>query len=151
VPGFITTFGVANWTISVNGSIKPVSRNRATIPATCGDAMEVPERVKDALSPVLVAERMAAPGANKSTQVPKLEVDALRSFLSVDATVKADCADAGLRLQASELVFPADTTTTTPVATRSATAVLRAALNMAPILAFRTYLAVGLACFKAAT
>jgi hypothetical protein len=76
-PGSRITFGVASLTISVNGSTKPVSRNRAAIPATCGAAMEVPERVSDALLLVLVAERMLRPGANKSTQTPKLEEDDL--------------------------------------------------------------------------
>jgi hypothetical protein len=47
--------------------------------------------------------------------------------------------------------FPAATTTTTPVSTRSATAMFKGVENPPPRLAFRTYLAVGSALFNSAT
>ena len=47
--------------------------SRAAMPATCGAAIEVPERVADAPDPVCHAEVMPLPGAKRLTQLPKFE------------------------------------------------------------------------------
>ena len=39
-------------------------------PATCGEAIEVPESMRDALDEVIVADMMLTPGANTSTHDP---------------------------------------------------------------------------------
>jgi hypothetical protein len=47
-----------------------ISKPSATTPATCGDAIEVPEIVFDAVVDVYHAEVMLDPGANTSTHDP---------------------------------------------------------------------------------
>ena len=56
------------------------------------------------------ADRVLTPGANRSTQVPKLEKEARVSLLGSTApTVIASGARAGEMLQASPLLLPAAT------------------------------------------
>jgi len=61
----------------------------AAAPATWGVAMLVPEMVLVAASEVAHADVMPVPGANKSTQDPKLEYPARLSLESDAATVMA--------------------------------------------------------------
>lgn len=49
------------------------SRYNAAAPATCGVAMEVPDKVAVAVVPEYEADLMDEPGARISTIVPKLE------------------------------------------------------------------------------
>ena len=42
----------------------------AAAPATCGLAIDVPERLTNAFGAVMSAERMELPGAKMSTQAP---------------------------------------------------------------------------------
>jgi hypothetical protein len=65
----------------------------------------------------LEQETMPTPGAKMSRHVPKLEKDALASFVAVAPTVMASAAEAGEDPQAYVFEFPAATTTTTPAAT----------------------------------
>ena len=44
--------------------------SNAAAPATCGEAIEVPDSKRDALDEAIVADRMLTPGANKSTHDP---------------------------------------------------------------------------------
>ena len=47
-----------------------ISKPSATTPATCGEAIDVPEIVFDAVDDVYQAEVMLDPGANTSTHDP---------------------------------------------------------------------------------
>ena len=53
-------------------AVRPGSccRIRATIPATCGAAMDVPLSIQVAVSEPTSADVMSTPGANRSTQLP---------------------------------------------------------------------------------
>jgi hypothetical protein len=86
-----------------------VSRNNAATPATCGDAIDVPEIVFVAVSLVRQVEVMLLPGAKMSTQVPKFENDERASLVVVEPTVIAFGARAGETLQAFWLSLPAAT------------------------------------------
>lgn len=50
-----------------------MDRRRAASPATCGEAIEVPEIVRDAPDPPIHAEVIWEPGAHMSTQDPVFE------------------------------------------------------------------------------
>ena len=69
---------------------------------------------------------MSLPGANRSTQAPKLENEERWSVRVVDPTVRASATRLGEPLQASLLSLPAATTMLTPAATALRTAVSRA-------------------------
>ena len=81
----------------------------AAAPATCGVAIDVPDRVLVAVGLVYQSETICEPGAKVSTQVPKLEYDARASVRSVAATVRAAAARAGDWVQALTLSLPAAT------------------------------------------
>ncbi len=57
-----------------------VSKYTAAIPATNGDAIEVPDNVAAAVVEPLYADGMLVPGAKMSTHVPKFEKDERESF-----------------------------------------------------------------------
>ena len=85
----------------------PISlKIRAAAPLTCGQAIDVPDKLLDPVSDETLAETTDDPGAQMLTRA---------SSLVVDPTVTAFAAKAGLRLNASLLLLPAATTTTTPV------------------------------------
>jgi len=69
--------------------------NTAATPATCGDAIEVPEMVLVAEALPIQADVMLEPGAKISTQVPVFEKVDLASVVVVDPTVMAFTARAG--------------------------------------------------------
>jgi hypothetical protein len=102
--------------------------------------MLVPEMVLVAVSLVCHADVVPTPGANKSTQEPKLEKEARVSEESEAATVMAAGARAGLWLQALVLLLPAATTTVTLLATALATAASSAALMPPPRDMLMTFL-----------
>ena len=81
------------------------SRYRATTPAACGAAMDVPLRRRVPPLPPRV-DVMDTPGANRSTHAPKLEKPARVSLLDVAPTVMALAARAGEALQASLSSLP---------------------------------------------
>ena len=92
-PGDVTTFGVAvseirdaTWAGVKAGSD---SRMSAAAPATWGAAIDVPLRVRSAVSPDQVDDVMPTPGAKMSRQVPQLENDARASAESTAPTVMA--------------------------------------------------------------
>ena len=113
-------------------------RRRATAPATCGEAIEVPDIVVVAVSLVWYADNVPTPGAQMSRQEPKLEKLAFASVMSVAPTVIADAARAGEKSHALLLEFPAATTTTIPSATAAATASSVALFAPPPRLMFIT-------------
>ena len=115
-----------------------VSKNKAATPATCGDAIEVPEIVFTAISLVIQADVMPEPGAKMSTQVPKFENDERASVVVVDPTVIALGARAGEKLHALALLLPAATAYVTPSATEFATAVSSADDALPPRLMLAT-------------
>ena len=104
VPALVTLFGVELLMIAAatvaGEAVGFVSRNNAATPATCGDAIDVPEIVLVAVSLVRHAEVMPLPGAKISTQVPKFENDERVSVVVVEPTVIAAGARAGETLQA---------------------------------------------------
>jgi len=104
VPAPVTLFGVELLMIAAvtcaGVAVGFVSRNKAATPATCGDAIEVPEIVLVAVSLVLQADVMLLPGAKMSTQVPKFENDERASVVVVEPTVIAAAARAGETLHA---------------------------------------------------
>jgi hypothetical protein len=68
-----------------------VSKYTAAIPATNGDAIEVPDNVAAAVVEPVYADGMLVPGAKMSTHVPKFEKDERVSFNgTVAPTVIAD-------------------------------------------------------------
>ena len=85
------------------------ARKSAAAPATCGDAIDVP--LSEAVAVLLVyhAERIATPGAKRSTHEPKFENEARRSALSVAPTVSASPVRAGDTLHAFWFSLPAAT------------------------------------------
>ena len=85
------------------------ARISAAAPATCGAAIEVPLSVAEALSPLMPADWMPSPGANRSTHLPLLENDARLSPLVLAATVNAGPRRDGEPSQASRLSLPAAT------------------------------------------
>ena len=104
VPALVTLFGVELLMIAaatVAGDAPGfASRNKAATPATCGDAIDVPEIVLVAVSLVLHVEVMLLPGAKMSTHVPKFENDDRASVVVVEPTVIAAGARAGDTLHA---------------------------------------------------
>jgi len=84
--------------------------------------MEVPLNVCLPVSLVWSAETMLLPGAQISTQDPKLLKPERASVLVVEPTVTAEGTNAGEKKHASELVLPAATTTVTPALTAASTA-----------------------------
>ena len=127
VPALVTLFGVELLMIAavtVAGEAPGLaSKNNAATPATCGDAIDVPEMVLVAVSLVRHAEVMLLPGAKMSTQVPKLENEERASLVVVEPTVIALATRAGDELQAFVLLFPAAIAYVTPSLTELTTAV----------------------------
>src|SRR2546429_53293 len=82
-------------------------RNRATTPATCGVAIDVPLIVLVAVSLVFHADRIEEPGANTSTTLPKFENDERASVVVVAPTVIASVTRAGDELAAFVFELPA--------------------------------------------
>src|SRR5215211_4679159 len=125
-PGSVITFGVAVLMIAdvTCAALADGLRSRtvAAAPATCGDAIDVPDMVAVAVSFAMPAETMSTPGAYRSVQVPKFDNDARRSLMSLAAVVMAVAARAGDVRQASRLKLPAATTTVKPAAVARATA-----------------------------
>jgi hypothetical protein len=78
-------------------------------PATWGEDIEVPLMVWVAVFEPIQPAVMLTPGPKISTQVPKFEKLARASALLLAATVIADGVRAGDWVQASALLFPADT------------------------------------------
>jgi hypothetical protein len=72
-----------------------IDRTRAASPATCGDAIEVPEMVLVAVLPEIHAEVICEPGAHMSTHDPKFEYEARESRLSMAPIVMAPGTRAG--------------------------------------------------------
>lgn len=114
VPGLVTIPRVAALSIVLVTSAGVADgfddKYNAATPATCGDAIDVPDR--DAIRVVLPmnAEVMLCPGAKMSTHVPQLENDARLSTEVDAATVMASGALAGDRVHAFEFSLPAATT-----------------------------------------
>jgi len=77
--------------------------------STYGVAIDVPLIVFVALLLVCHADVIETPGANQSTQLPRFEKDARRSFASVAPIVIAAPTRAGEKLQAFAFEFPAAT------------------------------------------
>lgn len=95
---------------------------RAIAPATWGQAIDVPLIDRVPTSDEGQAEKIELPGAHMSMQVPKLLNPDLLSARSVEPTVMALGAKAGLNLHASLLLLPAATTTATPPVIAASTA-----------------------------
>jgi len=93
-PVFVTTFFVAASVIAVATAAGVadvrVSKYTAAIPATNGDAIDVPDMLAAAVVEPLYADEMLEPGAKMSRHVPKLEYDARESLDAVAPTVIAD-------------------------------------------------------------
>jgi hypothetical protein len=100
-------------------------RSSATAPATCGVAIDVPDHVAVAVSPVEMELVIAEPGACISTQLPQLLYDAFVSVESVAPTVMAVRSEAGETLHASWFSLPAATVVGIPAARKLAIARLR--------------------------
>jgi hypothetical protein len=115
-----------------------LDNNTAATPATCGDAIDVPEIVLVAVVEVFQAEVIEDPGANRSRHVPKFEYDARASVLVVAPTVSACATRLGDDRQASAFELPAATATVTPSFTTPATAASNAALADPPRLILTT-------------
>ena len=115
---------MATWAGVLDGLAESSS---AAAPATCGEAIEVPEIVFVALDEVCQAEVIAEPGAKMSTQVPQLENDERLSLEVVEPTVSAFGVEAGERLQASAFSLPAATANEMPSLIAFCVAVFRAA------------------------
>jgi hypothetical protein len=67
----------------------------AATPATCGEAIDVPEMVLMAVELFIHADVMDVPGAKMSRHEPKFEYEARTSVRSVAPTVMAFAARAG--------------------------------------------------------
>jgi hypothetical protein len=104
VPASVTLFGVEPLMIAAvtvaGEALGFVSRNSAATPATCGDAIDVPEIVFIAVSLVFHDDVMSLPGAKMSRQVPKFENEERASLIVVAPTVIASATRAGEKLQA---------------------------------------------------
>src|SRR5215208_4492415 len=76
VPGLVTLPGVPLSTRAsrtcAGVNVGLAASTRAAAPATCGDAIDVPEIELVAVSLVFHSDLMLLPGAKRSTQVPKL-------------------------------------------------------------------------------
>jgi hypothetical protein len=142
VPLLTTMSGVAAFVmrgaICAGVAVGSDCKCNATMPATCGDAIDVPDNDRIAVEEVLQADTTLTPGANTSKQAPKFENDARTSVLPVAPTVIALDSDAGEYPHASRLLFPAATTNTMPSATPRATAAFSDKLRMPPRLMLAT-------------
>src|SRR3954471_14860745 len=112
------------------------------MPATNGDAMDVPLSSSVSSSPVFQALSMPSPGAYTSRHRPQLEKYAPSSYWSDAPTVIASGVLAGEKSHALRPEFPAATLYTTPEAMEALTASFSAALYPPPSDMFAT--AVGL-------
>ena len=102
---------------------------RATRPATCGAAIEVPLAVVVARGESIPAETMLSPGAKRSRQLPTFENDARASEIVDAPTMRASAvALPGDVKHASFDAFPAAPTTTMPSPRARVIAELRASL-----------------------
>ena len=142
LPGLVTALRVADDAIAEATSVGVralfCDSASAATPATCGDAIEVPESVRVAMSEVWPAETMLEPGANTSRHVPKLENDDRSSLDVVEPTVIALGSPAGDVVHALTLELPAATTKVTPSSTPRDTAKSRAAERGPPRLMLAT-------------
>ena len=126
VPASVTTAGVAAPETApatlAGAAVGFICRYNAAMPATCGDAIEVPDHVAVVVVPPIIDDVMLTPGANMSRHVPQLENDARASVEEVAPTVMAEAALEGDVVHASRLLLPAATTTVMPSATARSTA-----------------------------
>jgi hypothetical protein len=109
----VSVFTVAVLTISlrtVAGEAPGLlCRTRAATPATCGEAIDVPLNVAVAVLLLNQDDKMAEPGANTSTTLPKFENDERASLLVDDPTVMASATRAGEEFAAFVFELPAAT------------------------------------------
>ena len=142
VPGFVTMPRVAAFNnvlvTSAGVAVGLDDKYSAATPATCGDAIDVPDNDATRVVLPMNAEVMLWPGAKMSTQVPQLENDARESTDVDAATVIASGALAGDRKQAFVFSLPAATTYVMPSATARATAAFTALLAPPPRLMLAT-------------
>jgi len=98
VPGFVTLLStaVSNNLLSISSGVAEGSAAwyKATTPAVCGEAMDVPFLLE--YPPPVLVDLIPEPGANMSTQVPQLEKPDRPSLLMVEPTVTAFSEEAGL-------------------------------------------------------
>ena len=106
----------------VGVSVGRDSSSSASVPATCGAAIEVPLSMRSAVWLRQSGADTHWPGASRSTQLPKFEKTARLSVLSLAPTVIAPGTRAGERRQALLFSLPADTTTWKPASSRLRTA-----------------------------
>jgi hypothetical protein len=111
---------------------------RATTPATCGDAIDVPDIEVRSVVLRMYDDVMETPGANTSTHEPKFEKLARTSVEPVAPTVIAEGSLAGDTPHALALLLPAATTIVMPSATARATAAFNVLDNPPPKLMFAT-------------
>ena len=111
---------------------------KATTPATCGDAIDVPDIEVRSVVLRMYDDVMETPGANTSTHEPKFEKLARRSVEPVAPTVIAKGALAGDTPHALALSLPAATTIVMPSATARAMAAFSVVENPPPKLMFAT-------------
>ena len=73
-PGFLTELGSAS-VEAIDAAEIPgrACIMRAARPATCGEAIDVPDSVVDDVAPLIPADVMPEPGAQRSTQLPVFE------------------------------------------------------------------------------
>src|SRR6476646_4920366 len=100
--------------------------------------MDVPPMTTELVSSRYDAERIAEPGANRSTHAPKLEYAGLPSPFQVAATVRASGVLEGEYPHASAPLFPAATATTTPALIADCTAEFSVELLLPPSERFAT-------------
>jgi len=103
-----------------------VLQMEAAMPATCGQAIDVPEIVFVAVFEPIQADMMLLPGANVSTHVPKFENVERASAFVLEPTQMPKGAEAGEKVHAFALLFPAATTITAPARLAPSTASLEA-------------------------
>jgi len=104
----------------------------AAMPATWGHAMDVPEIVLVAVFEPIQADKMLLPGAKVCTQVPKFEKPERASVFVLEPTQMLKGAEAGEKVHALALLFPAATTITAPARWAASTALLEAWLKPPP-------------------
>ena len=119
VPALVTTLSVDAEMIAVitcaGVADGRADKYRAASPATCGAAMDVPDRVAVAVGDVVPAETIPEPGAKRSRHAPKLEYDARTSVMVVAPTVRPDALfPPGDVVHASTFELPAADTTVMP-------------------------------------
>jgi hypothetical protein len=114
-PSLLTVPKLSDWLFRFDSTVAGLAvvlrdRKSAAEPATCGEAMEVPDSV--VVPPPSLVERMLEPGAQMSTQEPKLLKEDSALVLVVEATVAIPLfvpapARAGEELQALAALLPA--------------------------------------------